>query len=177
MFIVYLAGNSRENKDWIEKIKKEFGDFSDGEILYYKHWSERKSFIDLEEEEKRLLELIKGKEDYFIFAKSVGTILALKSVYEGRIDPKKMILCGHPYELAKKLNLPIDDYLRELKISTLFIQNEKDPLFSYKELEGVLLKNSPRDYKIIKIAENSTHDYEEYEKLKREVRSFIEVEN
>lgn len=38
MHIIYLAGNSSNNKTWIEKVKSRFDSFSTGDILYYDHW-------------------------------------------------------------------------------------------------------------------------------------------
>jgi len=63
------------------------------------------------------------------------------------------------------LGYPINDYLKSLSVPTMFIQNESDPLFSFADLEKVLQENCPVDYHLVKNPENSTHDYEGYEKL------------
>jgi len=173
MNIVYLAGNSLNNKTWIEKVKSEFSSFSTGEILNYTHWTSGGKFIDFNTEENKLSELIKDQNDYYIFAKSVGSILTLKSIFDKKIYPKKVILCGHPYLLAKKLNFPINDYLKSLTIPTMFIQNEFDPLYSYSQLEQTLKENSPTDYKLIKNPNNDTHDYENYPSLTNLVKGFF----
>lgn len=165
MHIIYLAGNSLSNKSWIEKVKSEFDSFSTGDILYYSHWETGDKNLNFEVEAKKLSELVAGKDEYFVFAKSIGSILALKSVYEKIITPKKMIICGHPYNLAKELGFPISNFLRSLTIPTMFIQNELDPLFSYVDLEKVLKENNPVDYHLIKNLGNSTHDYEDFEQL------------
>ncbi len=165
MHIIYLAGNSLSNKTWIETVKMNFDAFSDGQILYYDHWRTGDKNLNFEVESKKLADLVKGKDNYFVFAKSIGSVLALKSIYEKIISPKKMVICGHPYNLAKELDFPINDYLKSLTIPTIFIQNEFDPLFNYADLEKVLKEDSPSDYHLIKNAGNNTHNYEDYEQL------------
>ncbi len=173
MHIIYLAGNSLNNKTWIERIKSEFDSFSSGTILYYDHWTNGNKFIDFETESKNLSDLVKNKKNYCIFAKSVGSILALKTIYEKTTSPQKVILCGHPYLLAKEISLPIDDYLKSLSIPTTFIQNESDPLYSFSQLEETLKELSPANYQLVKNPNNDTHDYEDYEKLTILVKSFF----
>jgi len=173
MHIIYLGGGSVRNKDWIEKVKSEFDKFSDGQILYYSHWESGEKNLNFEVETKKLSELVVGKDEYFIFAKSIGSVLALKSIYSKIISPKKMVICGHPYNLAKELGFPIDDYLKNLSIPVTFVQNESDPMFSFADLEKVLKENSPADYQLIKNPSNITHDYENFEQLSKIVNDFF----
>jgi pimeloyl-ACP methyl ester carboxylesterase len=166
--IIYLPGNSFNNKEWIEKVKEKFDSFSDGEILNYDHWQNGEKFIDMKKEAEKLAKLVEDKNDYFIFAKSIGSILALKSIYEAKLKPLKMVICGHPYR-----TLSNSDYLKFLKIPTLFIQNEFDPVYSFAELERTLKENGPNDYKIIKNVGVDTHDYEDLERLAKMVKEFF----
>ncbi|MFA6518883.1 MAG: hypothetical protein WCV93_04535 [Candidatus Shapirobacteria bacterium] len=165
MHIIYLSGGSLRNKTWIETIKSNFDTFSDGQILYYDHWQTGEKNLNFEIESQKLAELVKDKDEYFVFAKSIGSILALKSIYEKTINPKRMIICGHPYNLTKELGFPVNDYLKYLAVPTMFIQNEFDLLFNYVDLEKVLKENSPVDYQLIKNPDNNTHDYEDFEQL------------
>lgn len=174
MHIIYLSGGSLHNKTWIETVKSNFDNFSTGDILYYDHWQTGDKNLNFENESRKLIELVKGKTEYFIFAKSIGSVLALKSINEKIINPKKMVICGHPYNLAKELGFPINDYLKSLTDPTMFIQNEFDPLFSYADLEKVLNENSPTEYHLIKNPSNNTHDYEDYEQLVNIVKNFYE---
>jgi len=173
MHIIYLAGNSLNNKDWIEKVKSEFDRFSTGEILYYNHWANENKFIDFEIESQKLTKLVKDQNDYCVFAKSVGTILVLKTIYEKTFNPQKAILCGHPYLLAKEAKLPINDYLKSLLIPTTFVQNEFDPLYSYSQLKTTLEKYSPNSYSLIKNANIDTHSYDNYKKLVSLTKDFF----
>lgn len=165
MYIIYLAGNSLNNKTWIEKVKSIFDTFSEGEILYYDHWLSSEKWINIQKESEKLAELVKDKKDYFVFAKSIGSILGLKNIYEGTLNPKKMVICGLPYRAGKEEFKEINECLKTLKVPTMFIQNESDPVYSFEELEKTLKENNPVDYHLIKNLGNNTHDYEDFEQL------------
>lgn len=173
MYIIYLVGNSLNNKTWIEEIKSNFDSFSTGNILYYDHWQSGEKWINLQKESEKLAELVKDKKDYFVFAKSIGSVLALKNVFEGTLNPKKMVVCGLPYRAGKDEFKEIDECLKTLKVPTMFIQNEFDPVCSFDELAETLANNSPDDYHLIKNAGNSTHDYEDYESLIKQVKIYF----
>ena len=174
MHIIYLSGGSLHNKTWIEAVKTNFDAFSNGQILYYEHWETGEKNLNFKIESAKLAKLIKGKVEYFVFAKSIGSILGLKCISEKIINPKKMIICGHPYNLARELGFPINDYLNSLSVPTMFIQNEFDPLFSYTDLEKVLKENSPTDYQLIKKGGIDTDDYEDYKNLTTITKKFFE---
>jgi pimeloyl-ACP methyl ester carboxylesterase len=173
MNIIYLAGNSLNNKFWIEKVKAKFDSFSSGEILYYDHWQTGEKWINIKKESEKLAKLVENKSDYVVFSKSIGSVLALKGIYDITFKPSNVIICGHPYRAAKEENLAIDDYLKTLTIPTIFIQNEFDPVCSFEELEKVLKENSPADYQLIKNLGINTHDYEDWEKLVKLVQEFL----
>lgn len=175
MHVIYLAGNSPHNKRWIEEVKSQFDDFSTGQILYYNHWETGEKTIDWEKEAKKLEGLIGDRDDYFVFAKSVGTVLSLKAISEGFLNPKKAIFCGFPYRLAKqgKIFASFDLVLSKLAVSTVFIQNEFDPVCGHEKLEQLLEKNKPKNYRLIKNQGNDTHDYEDYEQLVSLAKEFF----
>lgn len=172
MKIIYLPGNSVDNKIWIEKVKINFEIFSEGKILNYDHWQNGKKWIEINRENEKLKELVKSESNYNVFAKSIGTILALKGIGENYFKPQKAIFCGFPYSAGMRAGIEINMCLKSLTIPVIFIQNEFDPVGSYEELEIILKNNPPRNYQLIKIANNSTHDYENYEELTKIASSF-----
>jgi len=167
MHIIYLPGGSLRNKNWIGEVKDQFDVFSSGQILYYDHWKTGEKMIDWEKETRKLAELIKNRDDYFVFAKSIGTILSLKTINRGIFNPKKAIFCGLPYYLTKKdeISINLGLILSKPVTPTIFIQNEFDPVYGHRKLEQVLEKNKPTNYRLIKNPSNNTHDYEDYEQL------------
>jgi len=62
MYIIYLAGNSLNNRTWIEKVKSNFDSFSTGDILYYNHWQTGDKWINLQKESKKLIEMVKDEK-------------------------------------------------------------------------------------------------------------------
>lgn len=177
MHIIYLAGNSLNNKTWIEEVKSKFDSFSEGEILYYDHWQTGEKWINLEKESEKLKELVKDKTDNFIFAKSMGSILALKNIFEGKLNPKKMVICGLPYRTGKEEFKEIDECLKTLRVPTTFIQNEFDPVYSFDELTEILRKNPPIDYQLVNNPNNNTHDYEDFNQLTETTSIFLLARN
>lgn len=173
MEIIYLSGNSLDNKSWIRKVKENFDDFSKGEILNYDHWQNGHKWIDLKRETEKLKELVKDKSDYYIFAKSIGTILTLKGISENFLKPKKMIFCGFPYQAGIREGLEMREILRNLTTPVVFIQNEFDPVGNFEEILKILNNDSPKNYQLVKILKNSTHSYENYEGLENIVRNFF----
>lgn len=173
MKIIYLSGNSLDNKVWIKEIKKNFDDFSEGEILDYDHWQNGNKWIDLKKETEKLKELVKDKKDYNIFAKSIGTILTLKGISENFLKPKKMIFCGFPYQAGVREGLEMREILKDLAIPVTFIHNEFDPVGSFEEVVKILNNNPPKNYQLVKVLKNSTHNYENYEGLENIARDFF----
>lgn len=173
MEIIYLPGNSVDNKSWIEEIKTNFDSISSGKILYYDHWQSREKWINIDRENEKLKELVKGENDYNVFAKSIGTILTLKGMDENYFKPKKAIFCGFPYSAGERAGIKINECLKSLTIPVIFIQNEFDPVGGFKELTEILMNNSPANYRLIKIANNSTHNYENYDELVTITKEFF----
>lgn len=165
MHIIYLPGNSVSNKDWIEKVKTEFDHFSDGEILYYDHWQTGQKWLNLATESQKLAQLVKGHADYFVFAKSAGTGLALKNILTKKFFPKKAIFCGFPS--VRYLQYPL--------VPTIFVQNEFDPVCSFAKLEEALAEVSPASFRLIKIPGLHTHDYDNFTQLASLAKEFFKV--
>jgi len=175
MHIIYLAGNSLNNKTWIEKVKSKFNLFSTGDILYYDHWKTGDKWINLEAESIKLTNLVNNKKDYNVFAKSIGSVLALKNIFEQKFSPLKAIFCGLPYRMTQESDIPINQYLKALSVPVIFIQNEFDPVYSFAELEKVLQAANSSNYQFIKIPNNNTHDYENFEQLTNLAEDFFVI--
>ncbi len=164
MHIIYLPGNSVGNKAWIEKVKAEFDKFSTGEILYYDHWQTGQKWLNLTAESAKLAKMVDGQKEYFVFAKSAGTGLALKNIFEKKFSPKKAIFCGFP--TVRYLAYPLPP--------TIFVQNEFDPVCSFEKLEKALLTTPPvAPYQLIKNAGLHSHDYDDFDQLAMLAKEFF----
>ena len=167
MKIVILPGNHPVNKEWINLIKNPLKQlFEKVLVLYYSHWNNQKELIDLE---KEINSIPKGE---IVLAKSVGIILALKAIYEKKINPLKCIFIGTPVDWAEKSNIGFKRYLKDFKIPTLFIQNSGDPIYTSDNLRKLLRAKNVRNYSFYEFKEGS-HDYDNFDKIVELIEKFI----
>ncbi len=167
MKIVILPGNHIINRKWVNSIdgplKKRFEKVS---VLHYAHWGEKEVLVNLEKEINNI------PNDEVILAKSVGTILALKAVYEKKISPLKCIFIGTPIDWAEKNNMDPKKYLDNFVVPTLFIQNSKDPTCTSNDLKELLMKKNVKNYSLYEFEEES-HDYENFDKIVTLIGEFV----
>ncbi len=161
---------------WIEEVKERFDGFASGEILYYIHWDTGEEWADIPKESVNLQKLIGDTKDYVVFAKSIGSIIALKNIYEKTISPKKLIICGLPYLTAKASGYEIDKYLEELHVETIFIQNEFDPLAGYEDVRKIVEEKVKVDCKVINEVGIDSHSYRNWELLIETAEKFFKTE-
>jgi len=175
MEIIYLAGNSTRNRDWIEEVKKQFDEFSGGEILYYDHWARGEDSIMMEAELKKLADLVKDKDDYYVFAKSIGTIVTLTAIGAGVLKPKKAIFCGLPCSLVEggRDFEGVEEVLKGLTMPTIFVQNEFDKVGGEKEIKEILGKYKLKDCSLVINPGVEGHNYEDYRQLMMLAREFF----
>lgn len=170
MELFLLGGNSKENKEWIEIVSEYLrDDFHKCNILYYEHWDKpEKNLIDLDYESRRLVELVKNKKDYVIFAKSAGVIVTLKALSKD-IHPMKCIFAGTPLHWARMMNLNLDEVFNSsITAPIIFIQNLNDPSAGFDELRAFLNQKNFPIKKIIPLP-GDTHDYMDIVALKNEI--------
>ncbi len=175
MTIFLLAGNSISNKDWIEAVAAKLSPELQTEILYYDHWQSGEELINLDLELEKLVAMTNGVEEYAIFAKSAGALLALKGVEEGKLKPIKCIFAGTAVGWGKARGLPVDQWLGGEKNSTpptLFIQKEDDPAIGTADLEQLLTQLGRENYKL-KIIPGSDHSYDDLDLLKKEIEDYL----
>lgn len=169
---IFLPGNSIVNKEWLEKSKIELSTLFPNIILHnYKHWEENKPVLDFDYEINVLKEKINSKKT-LLFAKSVGAILIIKMIKKGLIHPEKCIFLGIPLSWALKNNFSLNEWIKDYNIPTLFIQNNKDPFCSYKELNNFLKENNVTNFKLVE-SEGENHDYEDYELIRKSILEFF----
>ncbi|MBI2268297.1 MAG: hypothetical protein HYU80_02475 [Candidatus Blackburnbacteria bacterium] len=171
--IILLGGNSLKNKSWIEKIEKKVKPvFPDTYVHYYKHWETGKEIIDFDYELNKLSEFVKDRKNYIIFAKSAGTLLTMRGVFEGAIKPDKCIFVGTPIRGVRKNDFAVDDWIQKYNIYTLYIQHKNDPVYSSDELKQYLQNNKRVGYAFMEI-EGKSHDYLEYEFLTKQIKDIV----
>lgn len=147
--VLLLPGNGIHNKAWIERVQSDIG----GDILSYAHWQSGEKLIDFDVEGERLKEMAE-MQSVFVFAKSAGAVLAMKTVRELGLRVEKAVFVGMPVSWGMERGLPVDVWLQEWSVPTLFIQKEHDPAFSASALaeflsgehELLILKGEDHEY-------------------------------
>lgn len=173
MNIILLGGNSKKNKDWLLQLAEYFKSyFNEIVVQNYAHWDTDSNSIDIESEVQRLSETTAKNQPYVIFAKSIGVVLVLKAVYEGKINPKQCVFVGTAVNLAHKLGYEIDIWFKDYNIPTLLIQNNNDPAVSSVELKNILDDSNVKNYQLVELIGN-THDYQNIEELGKASIDFL----
>ena len=137
MKVFLLPGQSIGNKEWIEDVEKEFQkEFPNTEIIYYEHWSleEKETNIDLETE--RFVKLVSEcNEEYFVFAKSIGTLIFLNSFKTLKKKPKGVLMVGFCYYLMKRLGYDVSKLMKDVDFRIDIYQKEFDTAGKFEEIK------------------------------------------
>lgn len=146
--LVVLPGNSLKNKAWGELVASHYGlQFDSVFIMEYDHWESGEANIDFTCEagklEAHITTLPVGVE-ITLFAKSAGSLLALKVIQQKMFIPKQAVFFGMPLDLAVD-NLFKDSWsaVSELTIPTIVFHNEADPTTSYEFTKSILESQNP----------------------------------
>ena len=170
--VLFPGNNLSPNKKWIEKIQKELKNpFPNSEIHYYNHWKTKKPLIDFDFE-LNALRKYSSEKNLMVFAKSVGVVLIIRAIKEKIISPAICIFLGVPISWSIKNKLNINKWIEGYDVNTLFIQNDNDPLTSYKELRDFLIEKKIRNYALHPLKGN-THDYNDFKSITSLIKKFI----
>jgi len=174
MDLLLLGGNSAHNKDWINSVSKTLVKSFNKRLTHsYIHWGAGEGNIDIKEELKNISAEISNFNEYVVFAKSVGTIVAARGVYENILHPQKCIFVGLPMLMINKDKSTISTYLKSIKKPILFIQNNNDPFGSIDEVKVYLKSLNLHDSTVIE-SDGDTHNYNELNKLNEEISKFLD---
>jgi hypothetical protein len=172
MDLLMLPGNHSSILGWMEEVKQDLSSlFGSISIVEYGHWATNKKLISLEIELTRLSQF-SFSQDYAIFAKSAGILLALKGTKQKQLHPKFCIFIGTPIVAAKALGFDIADLFEGFDCPTLYIQNENDPAGSAGELSLFLSENDIKGGKLTSLIGN-THDYDDIAGVVKAIDQFV----
>ncbi len=173
MNLILLGGQSILNKNWVNEVSNSVVDlFHHRSILDYDHWRMGNDKINLDLELVKLGDLASNLDEYAVFAKSLGAVLALKAVNEGVIKPKFLVICGLAYLMAEDLELPIQNWLENNNLPTLIIQKEHDPAMSGLDLRTKIDSLKSTNYQL-NIISGDNHQYEDINLIKESLKMMI----
>jgi len=172
MKIVLLSGNSPKNEQWIETVEESFREAFDTYIHRYTHWRTGEKIIDLDHELSTLREVVKDWGRYVIFAKSAGTLVAIKGVHEGVLAPDSCTFVGIPVNWAKEKGVNVKAWLSSYEVRTLCIQQEQDPYASFADVKADSAINGLSNVRFEMVRGND-HQYQDVDALVRIAADFF----
>ena len=177
MHLFLLGGNSQKNWEWIRNVSEELDSlFSDSTMQYYGWWGEDRDFeeTDIALESEKLSRLIANTndDDYAIFAKGTGAIIAITSIKEHQLKPTACFFFGLAVKETEGSSAPLKTLLMNWNIPTLFAQNSDDPKGPMKTLRPVIANCNAINFETAEYP-GSTHKYIRFELIKEDIGRFL----
>ncbi len=173
--LLILPGNSQRNQAWGEACAEFFStQFDEIYLQYYDHWETSEPVIDVPIELDKILAITESatdEDEWYVCAKSVGSLVALIAVQEDIINPVKCIFFGMPLDTASE-ELFKDDWsaLTDFTVPALVFHNDNDPIANFAFTEAKI-KEVGQDFIFKKLSDN-THDYLDFPAYKTEIENF-----
>lgn len=175
MNLVVLPGCLSLNSIWEKEIIQGYNKDFD-KIILHRFSTCAGEFcegINLDKEVENLNKLISNlKGDYVIFARRIGSLTVLKTIFEKGIKPKKCVFLGIPVSWALINNFHIDDWFNDFEIPSLFIQRKVDPVFYFNNLGDYLRKNQVLNSSLIEI-DSTDKDFDDTQTYKNMVMDYL----
>lgn len=181
MNLILLPGNSSKNREWIDSVESVFSPkFDQVYTQYYDHWfgaeeNNEDALIDINIETDKVAVHAEKLNPYVIFAKSAGTLIALKGIFDGVLQPDVCVFVGFPLKWSVSQQFEIDQWLMHYSIPTLFIQNDQDPAVSGDELGAYLYTQDVQRFHL-ETLDGDTHEYQDVDKLLSLTEQFVDLE-
>lgn len=175
-YLLILPGNSIKNRVWGDTCLQSFQEWFDVSIMQeYLHWGTSQTELDLEAELDRLRRMMVDMSDdvkWYIFAKSIGSVLALKAIEGGIISPQKCVFFGMPLNIVTKLYGEEWSYFTTFNRPALAFHNHADPVADYAYVSTKLAELAPAI--TLKTLSEDTHDYLDFATYKRDIGPFLQ---
>lgn len=178
--LVVLPGNSPKNRAWGKGIVDYYGGIFDAvHMQLYDHWETGDEVINFDAEAEKLKQKVSQDNEeyeYYVFAKSFGSILALLATHRGCIRPKKCVFFGLPLNLVKDEEALINEWsiLKSFSIPTIAFHNEDDPVADYTFTKTTLTELNVSTIALI-VTEGDNHSYTEYEVYEDRIKGFLKT--
>ena len=163
------------NKSWIEDVEEVLRNlFDHTHIHHYKHWATGEELIDMDFELAKLVQDLPTNKKYMVFAKSAGTLLTLRAIKENKIHPTKCVFTGTAVNWGNEHDYPVNQWLQNYSVPTLFMQKEQDPVIAYDDLTKLLEQLNVQNYQTYKV-KGSDHHYENLGEIKQQTQTFCSI--
>ena len=174
--LLILPGNSERNRAWGEVCAEYFKDAYDLTcLIHYDHWGTEQTTIDFEAELEKIAATAEGAHDegdWVIFAKSIGSVLALKAVTTRAIKPRRAVFFGMPLELVADTEGPHWSLLKSFTIPAIAFHNDADPTATYAYTKDTLAAYAPTI--TLETLAGDTHDYLHFAAYEPAIKTFLQ---
>ncbi len=164
--IILLPGNSKVNIPWLEDTKNVLDKTYNIKEIRYNHW-ESDLEINFDDELTKLKNISSNMKNYFVVAKSIGSIITLLGINRNIIDPEAVVILGFPLNLIKKENYDVLPLIKD-NIKVLVIQQKNDILGKSEQVKKYL----PSYIDIIEIP-GEDHFYSDIELIKPIIDNYL----
>lgn len=176
--LILLPGSSARNKVWLEEVAEHFGGLFDAVYPQpYSHWGTEGTEVDPELELGKLSRALSPDDSntqYYLFARSIGTILSLKAVHEGILLPQRCVFFGTPLNLIADRPELIGGWgtVGTFPVLTLAFHNRHDPVASYDFLASKLTETGNATIEVVPL-EGDHHSYSAFSEYEGRIREFL----
>ncbi|MCA9355330.1 hypothetical protein KC865_02155 [Candidatus Kaiserbacteria bacterium] len=173
--LLILPGNSKLNEIWGEACARFFHkDFAYIYLMRYEHWI-TEGPINIPLEIEKIANTVKDGEaddEWYVCAKSIGSIVTLLATKEKAIEPKKCIFFGMPLDIADEEAFN-DDWspLSDFSVPMLVFHNDEDPVAS-NEFTKTKLEEMGQNVKFIQLS-GTDHTYRDFSSYQMEIDKFL----
>jgi hypothetical protein len=176
--LLVLGGGSVRNREWGVACSEFFKDSFDVTcFVHYDHWETGEKNINFDIEVEKIAETVNGaatEGEWYVFAKSIGSILTLKAVDAGAINPAQCVFFGMPLEIvADSVMKDGWSLLSTFDIDSLAFHNDNDPTANCLYTQEKLAAFAPDI--TLNILSGDTHDYLHFESYKDTIHSFLKL--
>lgn len=176
--LLVLGGGSVRNREWGVACSEFFKDSFDLTcFVHYDHWETGGKNINFDIEIEKIAETVHGagtEGEWYVFAKSIGSILTLKAVEAGAIEPVQCVFFGMPLEIVSDTVMKDGwSLLSAFDIDSLAFHNDNDSTANYVYTQEKLATYAPDI--ALKTLSGDTHDYLDFESYKDTIYPFLKL--
>ncbi len=175
--LLVLAGGSERNRAWGEACAEAYRGWFDMTFFpHYDHWVSGEKNLDFPAELQKIKDTVAGAGagEWYIVAKSIGSVLATKAIAEGIITPTRCVFFGMPLNLVADSVFGGDfSPLRALTMPVLAYHNDQDPTALHEFTTTTLAAHAPLVR--VETLSGNNHDYLDFQTYAPTVRSFLGV--
>jgi len=178
--LLVLAGGSERNRAWGEGCADAYcGWFDTTVFLQYDHWETGEKNLDFPLELQKIKHTVAGagpEGEWYVIAKSIGSVLATKASADGILTPVRCVFFGMPLNLVADSVFAGDfSPLRSLTMPVMAYHNDNDPTAHHDFTATTLATYAPSV--LVRTLSGNNHDYLDFATYAPDIKSFLAIQH